>query len=207
MSVIVAVLVSCVAAAVVVRRGSASESTHRPEITVTRTYSGLQPSTPVLAPLDEMTDPEAFARRVAQVLFEWDTTQFDARRLVVDRLVAVGDPSGESAPGLVSDIENYLPPVEAWADLQQYETRQDIEVRTVAVPTQWAWAQRQAGADVIVPGTVAYTIHGILHRDGVWEGRDVSSHHPIAFTVFVVCAPAYEECHLLRLSLPDTPLK
>ena len=47
---------------------------------------------------------------------------------------------------------------------------------------------------------------GTRHRSGIWEGEPVSSEHDVAFTVFLVCAPAYHECHLLRLSMLDKPL-
>ena len=41
----------------------------------------------------------------------------------------------------------------------------------------------------------------------VWNGQPVTSEHPVAFTVFVVCAPTYPTCHLLRLSQLDNPLR
>ena len=44
-------------------------------------------------------------------------------------------------------------------------------------------------------------------RTGVWNGQPVTSEHPVAFTVFVVCAPTYPTCHLLRLSQLDNPLR
>lgn len=161
---------------------------------------------PPAGPLDELSDPEAFTRRVSQILFDWDTTQIDARRTIIETLVPVGDPTGESTAGLVADIESYLPTEEAWIDLEDYQTRQRLEIRTVQTPSTWERAKRTAGPEGLLPGTTAFTVRGTRHRAGVWENRAVSSEHPIAFTVFVVCAPAYEECHLLRLSMPDTPL-
>jgi len=58
----------------------------------------------------------------------------------------------------------------------------------------------------LLPGTTAFTITGVRHRSGVWEGTPVTSEHDVAFTVFVVCAPSYPACHLLRLSRLDEPL-
>ena len=106
---------------------------------------------------------------------------------------------------LFADIGNYLPTPDAWVDLAQYETRQWLTLDSVSVPSKWAEAQTQAG-DELLPGTTAYTIHGTRHRTGIWEGEPVSTEHEVAFTVFIVCGPAYPTCHLLRLSELDNPL-
>lgn len=159
-----------------------------------------------LSPLAPTARPEAFARLIAHALLEWDTSTVVTRAQHVGRLVAVADPTGESAAGLVSDIENYLPTPEAWTQLQQYETRQWIEIESARVPSRWSEAEAQAGPDGLLPGTTAYTISGIRHRSGIWDSDPVSSAHDVAFTVFIVCGPAYPECHLLRLSLVDEPL-
>ncbi|WP_141012954.1 hypothetical protein [Nocardioides sambongensis] len=119
----------------------------------------------------------------------------------------MADPTGESAPGLVADVAAYLPTDEAWAMLRAYATRQWLEITSSEVPSLWAQALEEAGPSGLAPGTVAYTIQGIRHRSGVWEGAAVSSEHSVAFTVFVVCGPSYPECHLLRLSRLDEPLE
>ena len=59
----------------------------------------------------------------------------------------------------------------------------------------------------LAAGTTAVTIEGTRQRAGVWNGQPVASEHPVAFTVFVVCAPTYSTCHLLRLSQLDNPLR
>ena len=65
----------------------------------------------------------------------------------------------------------------------------------------------QANPGQIAPGTTALTIEGTRHRAGVWNGQPVTSEHPVAFTMFMVCAPSYPTCHLLRLSQLDNPLR
>ncbi len=75
------------------------------------------------------------------------------------------------------------------------------------VPDAWADAVEQAQPGQLAAGTTAVTIEGTRHRAGVWNGQPVTSEHPVAFTVFVVCAPTYPTCHLLRLSQLDNPLR
>lgn len=120
--------------------------------------------------------------------------------------MAIADPTGESSAGLASDLAGYLPSAAAWAELRQYETRQWLTVATISIPGSWATALVQAGDDLL-PGTAAYTIRGTRHRAGVWEGELVTSEHELAFTVFIVCAPTYSQCHVLRLSRLGEPLE
>lgn len=158
-----------------------------------------------LPKLHRTSDPEAFARDVAEALFEWDTATMITRADHIEQLVKVGDLTGGSTAGLLSDVGGYLPTDEAWRDLAQYETRQWLTIDTVSTPSKWAEAEAQAG-DALLPGTTALTVHGVRHRAGVWDGDRVSSQYDVAFTVFIVCGPSYPECHLLRLSVLDTPL-
>ena len=158
-----------------------------------------------LGQLRKTNDPEAFAGLVARALFDWDTTTLVTRADHIQRLVAVGDPTGESAPGLVSDLNNYLPTEVSWVNLAQYETRQWLTIESVVTPTLWAEAEAQAG-DELLPGTTAFTIYGTRNRSGVWDTEAVASEHEVAFTIFLVCAPSYPQCHLLRLSMLDKPL-
>lgn len=159
-----------------------------------------------LAVLQATSDPETFARQTAEALFEWDTATIVSRTDHIEQLVAVADPTGESTPGLVADIGNYLPTQDAWAELTKYETRQWLVVDAVTTPTKWVEAVTQAG-DQLLPGTTALTIHGTRHRSGVWEGEPAASEQEVAFTIFMVCGPSYPECHLLRLSMLDKPLE
>lgn len=172
----------------------------------TRSPEAERTTRPTVPPSVGASDPEVFVRRVAMALFAWDTRTMTAPRSVTEQLVEVADPTGESSAGLVADIANYLPTDQVWIELRKYETRQWIDVESVEVPNLWATAEAQAG-DELLPGTTAFTIRGTRHREGVWEGEDVASQHGVAFTVFIVCAPTYPECHLLRLSRLDDPLE
>lgn len=160
-----------------------------------------------LAPLRDTDDPARFARAVAQAVFEWDTAAGFNVEVFADRLVAVADPTGVETPGLVADLSLYLPTVQEWANLRRYSTRQWLEVSVVERPGLWPQAVADAPNGSLAPGTTAYTVTGVRHRAGVWEGRPVTSEHDVAFTVFMVCGPSYDACRLLRLSRLDEPLR
>jgi len=208
--VLLALLAALILATVSFRSGSPNDPelvpTIEPQASGSWTLGSVEDTSGVLLPLSPTADPETFARRVAAGLFDWDTASATRRNAYVERLVAVGDPSGESTPGLVVDIAGYLPTDEAWRQLRIYSTRQRIEIDDLSVPTLWTQAVLEAGPDGLAPGTAAYTVTGIRHRAGVWEGEPVTSSHGVAFTVFMVCGPTYPECHLLRLSRLDEPL-
>lgn len=161
--------------------------------------------TPGSEPDLNTADPRRFARAVAAALFDWDTTT-DQPEHLTGRLLAVADPTGQESPGLVADLRGYLPSPQAWDLLRGHETRQRLDIDAVAVPAAWATALEQAPAGALAPGTTAYTITGTRHRAGTWTGQPVTAARPVAFTVFVVCAPTYDRCHLLRLSRLDEPL-
>jgi hypothetical protein len=200
-------LISVIAYVVLIQRSPVDRSS-QPDVghrTGPRPGAGATPLNQI-APLPDISDPETVARQVAQAIFEWDTATLVTRTDHVEQLVTVGDPTGESTPGLVSDLDNYLPTPDAWKELAKYETRQWLAVETITTPSKWPEAEAQAG-DSLLPGTTAFTIDGVRHRAGVWEDAPVSSEHDVSFTVFVVCGPSYPECHLLRLSLPDQPLE
>lgn len=173
-----------------------------------------EPATSPTAPADDGTlpelppvaDPKQFAEVVAHAIFDWDTSSLAPRAAYLERIATVADPTGESSPGLISDVDAYLPSEKIWVELRKYETRQWIDVEKVTVPSEWDTALDQAG-DALPPGTTAFTITGVRHRDGVWDGDPVASQHDVAFTVFMTCAPTYDKCRLLRLSLLDEPLE
>ena len=198
-------LISFVSYTVLAQRSQASRSSHLDGSSTVE--AAKDEATPVseIAPLPDTSDPETFARVVARAIFEWDTSSLVTRTDHVEQFVAVGDPTGESTPGLVADLDNYLPTPDAWHELAKYETRQWLTITSVTTPTLWPEAQSQAGSGLL-PGTTAVTIDGIRHRSGVWEGEPVSSSHDVAFTTFIVCGPSYPRCHLLRLSMLDKPL-
>lgn len=170
--------------------------------------TSAKPATPKTPPtVRSTTDPETFARAVAEALFTWDTaTEFgpaDYAQIIVD----VGDPSGEHTPALAEDVRQYLPTQQAWAQLRTYQTRQWITLDEVAVPSSWADALEQAAPGQLVPGTIAYTIDGVRHRTGTVGTTPMETEHSVAFTVFVACEPTYGECRLLRISQLDKPLR
>ncbi|GGO59844.1 hypothetical protein GCM10010910_03790 [Microbacterium nanhaiense] len=156
------------------------------------------------------SDPETFVRHVAEALFTWDTASGFVPNDYTDVLVDVGDPSGAEQPGLVADVAGYLPSHEAWVELRKYETRQWIAIDTIAVPAAWGTALEQAQPGQLAPGTIAYTVDGTRHRDGVWNDDAVAAERPVAFTAFVLCPTDPTDrtsCALLRLSQVDHPLR
>ena len=204
----VTLLLSAALAYTVLGHWSSSSSTAPSEVGSRAQKPKSIETKPVVADLPALAstaDPDAFARRVAEAIFVWDTTTLVTRTDHLERLVEVADPTGESTPGLVLDLSSYLPTPDAWADLAQHRTRQWLTTSSVTTPSTWAEAQAQAG-DQLLPGTTARTIHGTRHRAGTWDGEPVASEHAVAFTVFIVCGPSYPHCHLLRLSMLDTPL-
>lgn len=205
---IVLLALAFIAYAVLVHRAHSTtgSSPSLAEGTVKLTPIDTQPVVSELPSLPPISEPETFAHQVAEALFAWETTTIVRRTDHVEQLVALADPTGDSTPGLVSDLDNYLPTPDAWTELAKYETRQWIVIDSVTTPTMWAQAKAQAG-DELLPGTTALTITGTRHRSGLWETEPVTSAHDVVFTVFVVCEPSYPECHLLRLSMLDQPLE
>jgi hypothetical protein len=149
--------------------------------------------------------PDVFARSVAQAAFTWDTTSTSLPD-VTESLLAVADHTGEEAPGLLVDLRAYLPSDQAWTHLAQYQTRQWIEVTDVVEPAQWGEALAQAPEGAVAAGTTARTVTGMRHRAGTWDGEPTTASSQVQFTAFLVCAPTYDMCHLLRLSTPGLAL-
>lgn len=165
------------------------------------------PQPPQVQAVPRSADPETFAQGVASTLFAWDTASGLWPLDYTSAILAVGDPSGDEQAGLASDLAVYLPTRDAWIELRQYATRQHLTIEAAYVPDAWGDAVAQAQPGQLAAGTAAVTIEGTRHRAGVWNGQPVTSEHPVAFTVFVVCAPTYPTCHLLRLSQLDNPLR
>lgn len=163
--------------------------------------------TPRLPEVEASDDPETFARNVAETLFAWDTGSELMPLDYSSVVLAVGDPSGAEQAGLASDVAAYLPTREAWLELRQYATAQHLTIEDAFVPEAWDTAVEQAQPGQLAEGTIAYTVEGTRHRTGVWNDEQVTSEHPVAFTLFIVCAPTYDTCHLLRLSQLDNPLR
>jgi hypothetical protein len=161
----------------------------------------------VLDPVPASSDPVAFARAVAVALLEWDTTTPVSRDGYVQRIIAVGDPSGVETPGLVADLAAYVPNDAAWAHLTVYATRQWLDVTGAVIPDQWASVLATTTPGALAEGTTAVTITGTRHRAGAWEGKPVTDRSAVSFTAFVVCEPTYPTCHLLRLGRLNHPMR
>ena len=164
---------------------------------------GQQPAR--LDPSTSASDPATFTHQVAQAIFAWDTTSMVSRADQVEQLLALADPTGESTAGLLGDLDGYLPTAAAWTQLAEYETRQWLTITSVTTAALWFEAESQVRPRLLL-GTTAFTVDGVRHRSGVWEGEPVSSSHDVAFTIFMICGPSYPRCHLLRLSMLDKPL-
>ena len=164
------------------------------------------PSGSTLPAIVSTTDAEVFARDAAERLITWDTTEFemtDYAEVIVD----AGDPSGFETAVLASDARSYFPTTDAWAQLRTYGTRQWLTVDDIFIPASWDDALDQAVEGDLLPGTSAYTISGTRHRAGVVGTDAQETSRPIAFTLFIACEPSFDECHLLRLSEVDNPLR
>ena len=159
-----------------------------------------------ITPVAASSDPETFARNVAEALFTWDTGAGFMPLDYTSVVMEVADLTGTEQAGLASDIAAYLPTREAWLELRPYATTQHLEITDAYTPEAWAQAEEQARPGQLVEGTTAITIEAIRHRTGVWNDEPVEASHEVAFTVFMVCEPAYDTCHLLRLSELDNPL-
>lgn len=174
--------------------------------TPTSTATGAAAAAPVAQPrsVPATADSELFARAVANALFQWDTRSSAGPAEWSQPLVDVGD--AEEAAGLASDVRGYLPSIEQWDQLEMYGTRQSITIDEVRVPSAWATALAQATPGQLPPGAIAYTINGIRHRHGTWDGEPTATASEVTFTVFLAC-PRKEDCRLLRLSLINEPLE
>ena len=192
------------------RTTSTSTDDPKPGPSATTEPPTVPPSTP-RAPrvpaVPRSADPATFAQGVASTLFAWDTASGLWPLDYTSAILAVGDPSGDEQAGLASDVAAYLPNRDAWIELRQYATSQHLTIEAAYVPDGWADAAAQAQPGQLAAGTTAVTIEGTRHREGVWNGQPVTSQHEVAFTVFVVCAPTYSTCRLLRLSQLDNPLR
>jgi hypothetical protein len=156
--------------------------------------------------LPQTSEPVAYARAIASSLFTWDTSAGLLPMDYTDAVLADADPSGEETAGLVTDVAAYLPTTDQWLDLGAMEVTQSLTIAEATVPDAWSSAVEQARGH-LRPGTTAVTITGTRHRTGVWNGEPAESAYPVSFTVFVACPPAFDRCHVLRLSQLDNPLR
>lgn len=159
-----------------------------------------------LPALPSTDDPLAYAQAVAEVLLAWDTMSALTPDDHARHVLADADPAGLETPALTADVANYLPTLEVWQQLRDQQTVQAVTIDGAYIPDSWDDIAASPGADHLRPGTMAVTIEATRHRAGVWLDEPATADHPVAFTVFVACRPAFERCHTLRLSRPDEPL-
>ena len=183
-------------------RGPAPEPSPSPGSSASETPGAGRELSP--RELPAVSDEERFARDVAVGLFAWDTGLGYGTHEYMQAVVEVADP--DEAPGLAADLRAYFPDDDAWAELRHYATRQWITIDSISVPESWAGIVANARPGTLPPGATAYTVTGVRHRAGVWEGQDVSDARPVSFTIFAACSDG-EDCRLLRLSALDTPLR
>lgn len=162
---------------------------------------------PELTPLPRTNDPIRYARAVAEALFTWDTASGLAPADYGQVVLSDADPTGTETPGLASDIAGYYPASDAWRQLTGHATTQRLTIADAVVPDAWADAVAQDRSGTLVEGMIAVTIDGTRHRTGTVSGQEATSEHPVSFTVFLACDPAFERCHTLRLSELDNPLR
>lgn len=182
-----------------------SSETDEPAPTVAVPSDSPEPEA-TIPPVPTSSDPETFARAVAERIFTWDTTTGLMPLDYTAAILEVGDPSGTEQAGLASDLASYLPTREAWIDLRTYATTQHLSIEDTYIPRAWSDAEEQARTGQLPDGAIAVTIEGNRHREGVWNDEPVTSEHDVAFTIFLAC-PAGESCAVLRLSEPDNPLR
>ena len=162
---------------------------------------------PELTPLPRTNDPIRYARAVAEALFTWDTASGLGPADYGQVVLSDADPTGTETPGLASDIAGYYPAPDAWRQLTGHATTQHLTTETAVIPDAWADAVAQDRSGTLVEGMIAVTIDGTRHRTGTVSGQEATSKHPVSFTVFLACEPAFESCHTLRLSELDNPLR
>lgn len=143
------------------------------------------------------------AHALAARAFDWDSGS-QSRQDVIRRVVAVADPSGVETPGLLADLDDYLPDADVWRQLAVYRTRQTLTGIKLTVPRSWATTvHARLGA-----GTAAFTVLATRTRSGVVSSRRVTSSDRVEFTMFLRCPPSRSggEYRLLRLSQLGHPL-
>lgn len=171
----------------------------------------LDATTPAPAPpraraLPHTTDPLVYARAVAETLLTWDTMSATGPGEHARPVLADADPEQIETPGLASDVTNFLPTPDAWQQLRHYHTTQTATIHAAYIPDTWDDIVASDGARHLRDGTLAVTIEATRHRAGTWLDQPATADHPVTFTVFVACPPAFDRCHLLRLSQVDDPL-
>lgn len=156
--------------------------------------------------LPHTDDPLTYARAVAMVLFDWDTTAGLMPADVSAPVLADADPTGQETPGLLTDLGLYLPTDEQWLDLAGLQVKQRFGISSTQVPRDWSNIVANSHGQ-LSPGSAAVTIDGTRERTGVWNDEPASASYKVSFTVFMACPPTFDRCRVLRLSQLNNPLR
>lgn len=146
-------------------------------------------------PSSSIAQAEAFAREVTLLLFTWDTVTGPEPVAIRGKVVALADLTGEETPGLLVDLDAYLPDDVTWRHLDGLGARQWIEVETATVPSAWEDAVAHEPG---LAGTYAVNVTGTRHREATAVAVADRTENPVRFTAFVRCT-ADGACFLLRL--------
>ena len=164
----------------------------------------LQPPVPNPRPTGDQVCPRSGVGRLAGLLFDWDTAT-SSRQDQIRRIARAADPAGIETPGLLADLDGYLPSEDAWTVLAGYRTRQTLTRIHSDVPR--TWPAITAADHVRLPaGIAAYTIDGIRHRVGTVDDARSAFTDRVSFTMIVTCPPDDSRWRLLRLSRLGEPL-
>ena len=119
-----------------------------------------------------------------------------------------GTPAAPNKPGSLTTSPPTCPRGPSGQDPREYGTSQHLTIDRANVPDQRGEAIAQAPEGSSHTGRSPRRSRAPgRHRTGTWNGEPATSAHEMAFTVFMVCAPTYDTCHLLRPLQLDSPLR
>ncbi|WP_454857632.1 hypothetical protein [Promicromonospora soli] len=197
--VVAAVVIAGIIAFAVVRWGGDRATTINSASTRASGSSPPSASAPATPPRSPTTGPafkaEALAREVAGVVLTWDTVNGPDLTTVRGELLALADPTGEETPGLLTDLDAYLPTSNSWRYLESLGARQQVNLDHVKAPAEWT--SSVAGRPDLAE-TYAVNVEGTRQREATTAGLTDRTSRPVRFTVFVRC-PDDQPCALLRL--------
>jgi hypothetical protein len=164
--------------------------------------TAARPSHAPASPADATSPADRLALGVADALFRWDTMHHAGPQQIVQRVIDQARPPDDERAGLEADLAGYVPTGDAWDQLREFHTRQELQVQRVLTPATWAGVDKTG----LPSGVDARTVEGVRLRDGYAFGADVRSEHPVSFTIFMACPPEGGPCVALRVSRLNDPL-
>lgn len=196
---VAAVVVAGIIAFALIRSSGDRATTSNPGSTLAAGSSPPSASAAATPPPSPTGNPafraEALARDVARIALTWDTVNGPDLTTVRGELLALADPTGKETPGLLADLDTYLPTSNSWRYLESLGARQQIDLEQVTVPAEWT--SRAAGRPDLAE-TYAVNIEGTRQREATAAGLTDRTSRPVRFTVFVRC-PDDGPCALVRL--------